>query len=172
MECIEALKTRRSVRAYTGEPVSREVIEDGSLDAPAQYELVHALLHRDLGPGGPRRPTAELIDGQGDPLISGEWLGARAKPPVPFYGHRDGLSDRWTKLFELNSPHAAEVPDVRGSERIPVLQRGSGDQCVRNLQPVAERIILDWTKPLRGIRVGPPFQPKDPALSNLAPAFL
>jgi hypothetical protein len=29
-----------------------------------------------------------------------------------------------------------------------------------------------WTKPLRGIRVGPPFQPKDPALSNLAPAFL
>jgi nitroreductase len=28
MECIEALKTRRSVRAYTGEPVSREAIED------------------------------------------------------------------------------------------------------------------------------------------------
>jgi nitroreductase len=28
MECIEALKTRRSVRAYTGEPVPREVIED------------------------------------------------------------------------------------------------------------------------------------------------
>ncbi len=28
MDCIEALKTRRSVRAYTGEPVSREVIED------------------------------------------------------------------------------------------------------------------------------------------------
>jgi nitroreductase len=28
MECIEALKTRRSVRAYTGEPVSREVLED------------------------------------------------------------------------------------------------------------------------------------------------
>ncbi len=28
MDCIEALKTRRSIRAYTGEPVSREVIED------------------------------------------------------------------------------------------------------------------------------------------------
>ena len=28
MECIEALKTRRSVRAYTGEPVPRAVIED------------------------------------------------------------------------------------------------------------------------------------------------
>jgi len=28
MECIEALKTRRSVRAYTGEPLSRAVIED------------------------------------------------------------------------------------------------------------------------------------------------
>lgn len=28
MDAIEALKTRRSVRAYTGEPVPREVIED------------------------------------------------------------------------------------------------------------------------------------------------
>ncbi len=28
MDCIEALKTRRSIRAYTGEPVSREMIED------------------------------------------------------------------------------------------------------------------------------------------------
>ncbi|MGD0872499.1 MAG: nitroreductase family protein [Bryobacteraceae bacterium] len=28
MDCIEALKTRRSIRAYTGEPVSRAVIED------------------------------------------------------------------------------------------------------------------------------------------------
>jgi nitroreductase len=28
MDCIEALKTRRSIRAYTGESVSREVIED------------------------------------------------------------------------------------------------------------------------------------------------
>jgi nitroreductase len=28
MDCIEALKTRRSVRAYTGESVSREMIED------------------------------------------------------------------------------------------------------------------------------------------------
>jgi transposase len=29
-----------------------------------------------------------------------------------------------------------------------------------------------WTKPLCGIRVGPPVQRQDPALSNLAPAFL
>ncbi|MGD0501043.1 MAG: nitroreductase family protein [Bryobacteraceae bacterium] len=28
MDCIDALKTRRSVRAYTGEPVARAVIED------------------------------------------------------------------------------------------------------------------------------------------------
>jgi nitroreductase len=28
MDCIEALKTRRSIRAYTGEPVSREAIQD------------------------------------------------------------------------------------------------------------------------------------------------
>jgi nitroreductase len=28
MDCIQALKTRRCVRAYTGEPVAREVLED------------------------------------------------------------------------------------------------------------------------------------------------
>jgi len=28
MDCIQALKTRRAVRAYTGEPVAREVLED------------------------------------------------------------------------------------------------------------------------------------------------
>ncbi len=28
MDCMQALKTRRSVRAYTGAPVSREVLED------------------------------------------------------------------------------------------------------------------------------------------------
>lgn len=28
MDCLSALKTRRSVRAYTGEPVSREVLAD------------------------------------------------------------------------------------------------------------------------------------------------
>jgi nitroreductase len=28
MDCREALKTRRSIRAYTGEPVSREAVEN------------------------------------------------------------------------------------------------------------------------------------------------
>jgi nitroreductase len=40
MDCIEALKTRRCVRAYTGEPVSREVLTDlvdcGGLAATAR----------------------------------------------------------------------------------------------------------------------------------------
>ncbi len=42
MDCIEALKTRRCVRAYTGEPVSRETIEDivdcGRMAATARNE--------------------------------------------------------------------------------------------------------------------------------------
>ncbi len=42
MDCIEALKTRRCVRAYTGEPVSRETIEDivdcGRLAATARND--------------------------------------------------------------------------------------------------------------------------------------
>jgi nitroreductase len=42
MDCIDALKTRRSVRAYTGAPVSREIIEDvvdcGRLAATARND--------------------------------------------------------------------------------------------------------------------------------------
>jgi acetylornithine deacetylase/succinyl-diaminopimelate desuccinylase-like protein len=35
--------------------------------------------------------TAELIEGQGDanPLVYGEWLGAPGKPTILFYGHYD-----------------------------------------------------------------------------------
>jgi acetylornithine deacetylase/succinyl-diaminopimelate desuccinylase-like protein len=32
---------------------------------------------------------AELIEGQGNPLVYGEWLGAPGKPTILFYGHYD-----------------------------------------------------------------------------------
>src|SRR2546423_1422725 len=31
--------------------------------------------------------AAELIEGDGNPLVYGEWLGAPGKPTVLFYGH-------------------------------------------------------------------------------------
>ena len=33
--------------------------------------------------------TAELIEGQGHPLVYAEWLGAPGKPTILFYGHYD-----------------------------------------------------------------------------------
>src|SRR5690349_24644280 len=33
--------------------------------------------------------TAELLEGPGNPLVYGEWLGAPGKPTVLFYGHYD-----------------------------------------------------------------------------------
>jgi nitroreductase len=58
MDAIETLKTRRSIRAYTAEPVAREVIEDivdcgrmaatGSNVQPWEFVVItdHGLLHR------------------------------------------------------------------------------------------------------------------------------
>src|SRR5436190_4064879 len=33
--------------------------------------------------------VAELIEGRGNPLVYGEWLGAPGKPTILFYGHYD-----------------------------------------------------------------------------------
>src|ERR1044072_7209493 len=33
--------------------------------------------------------SAELIEGQGNPLVYAEWLGAPGKPTILFYGHYD-----------------------------------------------------------------------------------
>src|SRR5690348_4248779 len=33
--------------------------------------------------------NAQLIQGQGNPLVYGEWLGAPGKPTILFYGHYD-----------------------------------------------------------------------------------
>jgi acetylornithine deacetylase/succinyl-diaminopimelate desuccinylase-like protein len=63
---------------------------------------------------------AQLIEGQGNPLIYAEWLGAPGKPTVLFYGHYDVQPpdplDEWkTPPFE---------PDIRNNN---IYARGSAD---------------------------------------------
>ena len=64
--------------------------------------------------------SAELIEGNGNPLVYAEWLGAPGKPTILFYGHYDVQPpdplDEWkSDPFE---------PEVRGQD---IFARGSAD---------------------------------------------
>src|SRR2546430_7196362 len=64
--------------------------------------------------------TAELIEGKGNPLVYGEWLGAPGKPTILFYGHYDVQPP--DPLDEWKSPPFE--PEVRGDN---IYARGSLD---------------------------------------------
>jgi acetylornithine deacetylase/succinyl-diaminopimelate desuccinylase-like protein len=64
--------------------------------------------------------TAELIEGEGNPLVYAEWLGAPGKPTILFYGHYDVQPPE--PLDEWKSPPFE--PEVRGDN---IYARGSAD---------------------------------------------
>jgi len=64
--------------------------------------------------------SAELIEGEGNPLVYGEWLGAPCKPTILFYGHYDVQPP--DPLDEWKSPPFE--PEVRGDD---IFARGAVD---------------------------------------------
>ena len=64
--------------------------------------------------------AVELIEGDGNPLVYGEWLGAPGKPTILFYGHYDVQPP--DPLDEWKSPPFD--PQVRGDN---IYARGSAD---------------------------------------------
>jgi acetylornithine deacetylase/succinyl-diaminopimelate desuccinylase-like protein len=64
--------------------------------------------------------TAELIEGEGNPLVYAEWLGAPGKPTVLFYGHYDVQPP--DPLDEWKSPPFD--PEIRGND---IFARGTSD---------------------------------------------
>jgi len=64
--------------------------------------------------------ASELIEGEGNPLVYGEWLGAAGKPTLLFYGHYDVQPPE--PLDEWKSPPFE--PEVRGED---IFARGSCD---------------------------------------------
>src|SRR6476660_4862468 len=64
--------------------------------------------------------SAELIEGDGNPLVYGEWTGAAGKPTLMLYGHYDVQPP--DPLDEWKSPPFE--PAVRGSD---IFARGSSD---------------------------------------------
>ncbi len=63
---------------------------------------------------------AELIEGDGNPLVYGQWLGAPGKPTVLFYGHYDVQPP--DPLEEWTSPPFE--PELRGED---IFARGASD---------------------------------------------
>src|SRR6202142_3155338 len=68
---------------------------------------------------------AELIEGDGNPLVYAEWLGAPGKPTMLFYGHYDVQPP--DPLEEWKSPPFE--PDVRNDN---IYARGSSDDKGKN----------------------------------------
>src|SRR5215472_12002555 len=64
--------------------------------------------------------AAELVEGDGNPLVYAEWLGAPGKPTILFYGHYDVQPP--DPLDEWKSPPFE--PQIRG---IDIFARGSAD---------------------------------------------
>ena len=64
--------------------------------------------------------SASLIEGEGNPLVYGEWLGAPGKPTLLFYGHYDVQPP--DPLEEWTSPPFE--PEVRGQN---IYARGASD---------------------------------------------
>ena len=64
--------------------------------------------------------TAELIQGKGNPLVYGEWLGSPGKPTILFYGHYDVQPAE--PLDEWKSPPFE--PSIRGND---IFARGAAD---------------------------------------------
>jgi acetylornithine deacetylase/succinyl-diaminopimelate desuccinylase-like protein len=64
--------------------------------------------------------SAELIEGEGNPLVYAEWLGAPGKPTILFYGHYDVQPP--DPLDEWKSPPFE--PEVRGDD---IFARGAVD---------------------------------------------
>ncbi|HJT88022.1 MAG TPA: dipeptidase, partial [Bryobacteraceae bacterium] len=64
--------------------------------------------------------SAELIEGEGNPLVYGEWMNAPGKPTILFYGHYDVQPP--DPLEEWVSPPFE--PQIRGND---IFARGSSD---------------------------------------------
>src|SRR5262249_57138272 len=73
--------------------------------------------------------SAEFIEGEGNPLVYAEWLGAPGKPTILFYGHYDVQPP--DPLDEWKSPPFE--PDVRGDD---IFARGAVDDKGQGYIPI------------------------------------
>jgi acetylornithine deacetylase/succinyl-diaminopimelate desuccinylase-like protein len=92
--------------------ISTDPAHEGDVRRAAEF--VAALL-RDAG-----LDSVELVEGEGHPLVYGEWLGARGKPTLLMYGHYDVQPPE--PLEEWVSPPFE--PQVRGEN---IYARGAAD---------------------------------------------
>src|SRR5688572_6267861 len=116
--------------------------------------------------------TAEFIEGDGNPLVYAEWLGAPGKPTVLFYGHYDVQPP--DPLDEWKSPPFE--PTIRGED---LFARGSSDdkgqvyiqiKAVEGLLkttgklPVNVKFLLEGEEETGGAHIGAYVQTRPPRL--------
>lgn len=88
--------------------------------------------------------SVELIEGEGNPLVYGEWLDAPGKPTLLLYGHYDVQPP--DPLDEWISPPFA--PEIRGDD---IFARGSSDdkgQTLILIEAVSELLQRDGRLPV------------------------
>ena len=162
MECIEALKTRRSVRAYTGEPVSREVIEDiidcGRLAATAiniqpwefivvtDAELLRAIAAAtDYGKFIARAAACVVVLSQDTKYYLED--GCNASQNILLAGHAHGLGGCW--IAGDKKPYAETVRRMVGAPEgyrlVSLLALGHpAEKPEKAKRPLTE--LLHWEK--------------------------
>src|SRR4249920_1673792 len=116
--------------------------------------------------------VAETIEGEGNPLVYAEWLGAPGKPTILFYGHYDVQPP--DPLDEWKSPPFE--PEVRGDN---IYARGAADDkgltlilikaaeqlMQRNGRlPVNVRFLIEGEEEVGGEHIEEFVQSKDPRL--------
>src|ERR1700712_4548064 len=90
--------------------------------------------------------VAELIEGEGNPLVYAEWLGAPGKPTILFYGHYDVQPVDPVELWR-NPPFE---PTIEGDK---LLARGATDdkgQSYAHLKGVAALLAARGRLPVNG----------------------
>jgi acetylornithine deacetylase/succinyl-diaminopimelate desuccinylase-like protein len=118
--------------------------------------------------------SAELIEGEGNPLVYAEWLGAPGKPTVLFYGHYDVQPP--DPLDEWKSPPFE--PEVRGND---IFARGACDDkgqvliqvnAVKSLLamngklPVNVKFLLEGEEEMGGEHIEAYVKSKPPRLKS------
>jgi len=116
--------------------------------------------------------SAELIEGEGNPLVYAEWLGAPGRPTVLFYGHYDVQPP--DPLDEWKSPPFE--PEVRGND---IFARGACDDkgqvliqvnavksllAIHGRLPVNVKFLLEGEEEMGGEHIEAYVQSKPPRL--------
>ncbi len=114
----------------------------------------------------------ELIEGEGHPLVYGEWLGAPGKPTLLFYGHYDvqppeplneWVSPPFEPTIRGENIYARGAADDKGLTLI-LIKAVEGIMAQRHSLPVNVRFLIEGEEECGGMHIGNYVASKPPRL--------